>query len=77
MKDEAVYLKHILDAIEKIESYTSGGRKPFFQNTMVHDAVIRNLEVIGEALDDELCHLCLAKVFWTGEPIVNVVERGG
>lgn len=28
-------------------------------------------------LDDELCHLCLAKVFWTGEPIVNVVERGG
>lgn len=50
MKDEAVYLKHILDAIKKIESYTSGGRKNFFQNTMVQDAVIRNLEVIGEAV---------------------------
>ncbi len=35
MKDESVYLKHILDAIEKIESYTTGGRKTFFQDTMV------------------------------------------
>lgn len=50
MKDESVYLKHILDAIKKIESYTTGGRKAFFQNTMVQDAVIRNLEVIGEAV---------------------------
>lgn len=50
MKDESVYLKHILDAIEKIESYTTGGRKTFFQDTMVQDAVIRNLEVIGEAV---------------------------
>lgn len=50
MKDESVYLKHILDAIEKIESYTTGGRKTFFQNTMVQDAVIRNLEIIGEAV---------------------------
>ena len=50
MKDEAVYLKHILDAIEKIESYTSGGRKTFFQNTLIQDAVIRNLEIIGEAV---------------------------
>ncbi|MBI4489860.1 MAG: DUF86 domain-containing protein [Deltaproteobacteria bacterium] len=50
MKDESVYLKHILDATEKIESYTTGGRKTFFQDTMVQDAVIRNLEVIGEAV---------------------------
>lgn len=50
MKDEAVYLKHILDAVEKIESYTSGGRKTFFQNTLIQDAVIRNLEIIGEAV---------------------------
>lgn len=50
MRDESVYLKHILDAIEKIESYTSGGRETFFQNTMIQDAVIRNLEVIGEAV---------------------------
>lgn len=50
MKDAAVYLKHIRDAILRIESYTSKGRKAFFQDTMIQDAVIRNLEVIGEAV---------------------------
>ncbi len=49
MKDASVYLKHIQDAIARIESYTVQGRKAFFGNTMVQDAVIRNLEVIGEA----------------------------
>ncbi len=50
MKDASVYLKHVLDAIARIESYTGQGRKAFFDNTMVQDAVIRNLEVIGEAV---------------------------
>lgn len=50
MKDATVYLKHIRDAIERIESYTGKGRKAFFQDTMMQDAVIRNLEVIGEAV---------------------------
>ena len=47
MKNPSVYLKHIQDAIARIESYTGHGRKAFFDNTMVQDAVIRNLEVIG------------------------------
>ena len=50
MKDQSVYLKHIRDAISKIEVYTVGGRAEFFKNTMIQDAVIRNLEVIGEAV---------------------------
>jgi len=50
MKDASVYLKHIQDAIARIESYTARGRTVFFDNTMVQDAVIRNLEVIGEAV---------------------------
>lgn len=50
MKDESVYLRHILDAIKKIQFYTTGGRKEFFQNTLIQDAVIRNLEIIGEAV---------------------------
>jgi uncharacterized protein with HEPN domain len=50
MKDASVYLKHVQDAIVRIESYTGQGRKAFFDNTMIQDAVIRNLEVIGEAV---------------------------
>ena len=50
MRDASVYLKHIQDAIARIESYTAQGRKAFCDNTMVQDALIRNLEVIGEAV---------------------------
>jgi uncharacterized protein with HEPN domain len=50
MKDDRVYLRHIRDAITRIESYVGGGRSAFLAETMVQDAVIRNLEVIGEAV---------------------------
>ena len=50
MKDDAVYLSHICDALVRIEAYTKSGRKAFLADTMVQDAVIRNLEVIGEAV---------------------------
>lgn len=49
MKDTGVYLLHIRDAIVQIESYTEGGREEFFNEKMIQDAVIRNLEIIGEA----------------------------
>ena len=49
MKDDRVYLYHIRDAIEKILSYTIDGEESFRSNTMIHDAVIRNFEIIGEA----------------------------
>jgi len=50
MKEDRVYLLHIRDAIERIESYTKGGREAFFREPIVQDAVIRNLEIIGEAV---------------------------
>lgn len=50
MRDDRVYLGHILDAIGLIESYTRSGREEFFTNPLVRDAVLRNLEVIGEAV---------------------------
>ena len=58
-KDNAVYLHHILDAIEQIESYTAGlSREEFLDRRMVQDAVVRQLEIIGEAsrqLPDDVC----------------------
>ena len=50
MSRDEVYLRHILDAIGKIESYVSPGREAFFANPMAQDAVLRQLEVIGEAV---------------------------
>ena len=50
MKDDRIYLQHIRDAIGRILSYTAGGRDAFLANPQAQDAVIRNLEIIGEAV---------------------------
>ena len=52
MRDDSVHLKHIRDSIAKVETYTAAGQTAFFRDTMVQDAVIRHLEVIGEAVRD-------------------------
>ncbi len=57
MKTDRVYLQHILDATLKTESYVSVGKEIFMQESHWQDAVIRQLEIIGEAtkrLSEEL-----------------------
>ena len=49
MKSDLVYLRHIADAIQKIESYVSVGHETFMSTSHWQDAVIRQLEIIGEA----------------------------
>ena len=49
-KDNVVYLKHIIDAIIRIEEYTKGfNNKKFNSNNLVQAGVIREIEIIGEA----------------------------
>jgi len=51
-KDQ-VYLKHILEAILKIESYIDGfSFKQFSQDNKTIDAVVRELGIIGEAANN-------------------------
>lgn len=50
MKDERVYLLHAVEAIDAILSYTTDGREAFFSDGKTQDAVIRNIEVIGQAV---------------------------
>jgi uncharacterized protein with HEPN domain len=46
----ADYLAHIAQAIERIATYTLGlDQAGFMTSTLVQDAVIRNIEIIGEA----------------------------
>ena len=57
MRRDLVYLDHIREAIERITAYSAAGREEFFRNRMVQDAVVRNFEIIGEAvkrLSDDL-----------------------
>jgi uncharacterized protein with HEPN domain len=50
MKDDLIYLQHVADSIAKIRAYTRGGEQAFFRDTIIQDAVIRNLEIVGEAV---------------------------
>ena len=50
MKDDRIYIEHILQSINRIEQYISGKDHQSFSNDfMTQDAVVRQLEIIGEA----------------------------
>ena len=49
-RDLRLFLTDMLEAIEKIERYTQGlTLEELWENDLVADAVVRNLEIIGEA----------------------------
>ncbi len=50
-RDSDVYLEDILTSISRIRAYSSGlDRKGFGEDQKTVDAVVRNLEIIGEAV---------------------------
>ncbi|WP_298439717.1 DUF86 domain-containing protein [Geobacter sp.] len=50
IRDDSVYLAHIIDALRQIVEYTQGmDYERFRAARMVQDAVIRQFEVVGEA----------------------------
>lgn len=49
-RDQQTYLQHIRDALERITTYTATGKQAFLVSTLQQDAVLRNLEVVGEAV---------------------------
>jgi uncharacterized protein with HEPN domain len=50
-KDDLVYIKHIIDAIDKVESWTDGASLDDFSDDsgLLQSSVVRQLEIIGEA----------------------------
>lgn len=49
MKNDKVLLIHIVESIEQIKTYVPG-KDDFYGSRLIQDAVIRNLEIIGEAV---------------------------
>lgn len=50
-KDTRVYIDDILESIMKIEEYVNPiSEDEFYRNTLVQDAVLKRLEIIGEAV---------------------------
>jgi len=53
IKENIIYIKYIRDSINKINLYTGNITKEnYIENSMIHDAVIRQFEIIGEAANN-------------------------
>jgi len=50
VKDDRLYLGHILEAAERIVLYGRDGEESFRTDLRTQDAIIRNLQVMGEAV---------------------------
>ncbi len=50
MKDDSIYIDHIINSIDRILDYIAGKDRESFEAELVtQDAVVRQLEIIGEA----------------------------
>jgi len=50
MKDDKLYLIHIDECLERIESYIKDiDKKAFMDSTLIQDAVVRNLQIMSES----------------------------
>lgn len=49
MKDDRLYLIHILESIERVEEYTCQGLEQFLSDKKTQDAVLRNLQILAES----------------------------
>jgi len=59
LKDDRIYLLHIRECLERINQYTVSGKDTFLSDTLIQDAVIRNLQTLAESsqrLSDFLKH---------------------
>lgn len=49
MKDDKIYLIHIIECITRIQTYTKDGKNQFFGDVKTQDAVLRNLQTLAES----------------------------
>lgn len=66
-RDELIFLEDILDCIKRITDYTEGITESDFENNIEkQDAVIRRIEIIGEAVKNisNLTRVKFPKIPW-------------
>lgn len=50
MRNNKLYLIHIAECLARINRYLIQGKVDFMENQMIQDAVLRNLEMMGESI---------------------------
>ncbi|MGD0092802.1 MAG: HepT-like ribonuclease domain-containing protein [Planctomycetota bacterium] len=47
--DDGTYLLHIRECMRRVQDSTAGGKEAFWENLQAQDAVLRNLQTLGES----------------------------
>lgn len=71
MRDDRLYLIHIGECIQRVETYVAGGKESFATSTLIQDAVLRNLQTLAESTQR------LSGTLKTAHPEVNWREISG
>jgi uncharacterized protein with HEPN domain len=68
VKDDRLYLIHMRECGDRIEQYVSGGRDIFMHSTLIQDAVLRNLQTLGQSAGrlSEALRAAHPEVNWRG-----------
>ena len=57
MKEDRLYIQHVLDCVRRISRYCEGGRDAFRESELIQDAVLRNLQTLAESTQRISDHL--------------------
>jgi len=49
VREDRLYIEHVLECIERIEEYCGEGEAVFLGSGLIQDAVLRNLQVLAES----------------------------
>ena len=49
MKDDRLYVHHVLECIHRIQRFCAEGEASFRDSDLIQDAVVRNLQVLAES----------------------------
>lgn len=68
MKDDRLYVIHIGECLARIAQYVAGGREALMHSTLIQDAVLRNLQTIGQSVGrlSETLRAAHPEVNWRG-----------
>lgn len=72
---DKLFLGHILEAIAAIESFTREGRAFFIADLKTQSAVVRQLEIIGEAVKQVSAELTAAETAVPWRQIAGTRDR--
>ncbi len=49
IKDDKIYLLHVLECIRRVEEYTADGREGFLSSHLLQDGTLHNLQTMSES----------------------------